>query len=435
MPQTQSHTQPDGPRTALSRRRVLGATAALASATALAACNRPGSSGAGSTETIAMLTLWHRLPDAATAALEAMVEEWNKANPDVQMTALHFDGTADELEKQVADAVAKGKVPDLVQVEAEDLPAWYGAGDLSDVTKAAASYTGSYTKGSLAQTTVDGVLCGIPLTVDPLVYAYDAAAFTEQGWSAPASWAELSSEGWAGGPAGKYVVTWDPERSAHRMAALTTADGGAWFTADGGTWTAAVDGEASQTVGAAVQKVLTDQIDVLATGDSAAQVVQASITSGTLLGAVVRGSEVASLLPDGAEAWTLTAAPTVSGSGTAVLEGGSSLCVPKGCEQTADALRAAHFLAGHVQELSDAGLVAASTTATPTTGDALAKAWGGQDVAGFLATTAKDAAGVTYAPAWDAVVDALSGVGSNPTPAADEVATALAAAQQAAQRG
>lgn len=116
MPQTQSHAQPDGPRTALSRRRVLGATAALASATALAACNRPGSSGAGSTETIAMLTLWHRLPDAATAALEAMVEEWNKANPDVQMTALHFDGTADELEKQVADAVAKGKVPDLVQV-------------------------------------------------------------------------------------------------------------------------------------------------------------------------------------------------------------------------------------------------------------------------------------------------------------------------------
>lgn len=435
MPQTQSRTRPGGHRTAVSRRRALAATAALASAAALAACERPGASGSGTTETVAMLTLWHRLPDKATTAVEAMVKEWNKADPDVQMTALRFDGTADELEKQVADAVAKGKVPDLVQVEAEDLPSWYAAGSLADVTKASASYTGSYMKGSLTQTTVGDVVCGIPLTVDPLVYAYDAAAFSQQGWSAPTSWTQLSDTGWSGGPAGKYVVTWDPERSAHRMAALTTADGGTWFTAHGGSWTASVDGDAAQKVGAAVQKVLTDQIDVLAAGDSSTQVLQESIGSGTLFGAIVRGSEVPSLLPDGAAAWTLGAAPTVSGSGTAVLEGGASLCVPKGCKQTDDALRAAHFLAGHVQEISDAGLVPASTAATPTTGDALAKAWGGQDVAGFLARTAKDAAGVTYAPAWDAVVEVLSSVGSNPTPAADEVATALAAAQQAAQQG
>ena len=96
---------------------IVGLLALLLAAMALTAgCGSsgggtPASPGASPTGVV-NITMWHGDIDYAKTAVDALVAEWNRANPNIQVTALYNGGSDFALQKTLT-AIAGGKPPDI----------------------------------------------------------------------------------------------------------------------------------------------------------------------------------------------------------------------------------------------------------------------------------------------------------------------------------
>jgi multiple sugar transport system substrate-binding protein len=182
------------------RRRSIGIVGLLAlfiAATALTAgCGSSGGSTPASPDAsptgVVNITMWHGDIDYAKAADDALVAEWNKANPDIQVTALYNGGSDFALQKTLT-AIAGGKPPDITYLFGSWManivksPKVVILNDLI-ASDPSVDWEDFWPTERLAAT-VDGKVVGIPALVDNLAVVYNKKLFDEAGVGYPtAEW-------------------------------------------------------------------------------------------------------------------------------------------------------------------------------------------------------------------------------------------------------
>lgn len=94
------------------RRRILATAAAATGILALSACSG-GGGGAGGMDARGPITIWYSNNDAEIAWGEQMVEAWNSANPDQQVTAQEIPAGSSS-EEVIGAAITAGNAPCLI---------------------------------------------------------------------------------------------------------------------------------------------------------------------------------------------------------------------------------------------------------------------------------------------------------------------------------
>jgi len=176
---------------------IVGLLALVLTAAALTAgC---GSSGDGTPASpdasptgVVNITMWHGDIDYAKTADDALVAEWNKANPNVQVTALYNGGSDFALQKTLT-AIAGGKPPDITYLFGSWMANIVKSPKvvlLNDLIANDPSFDWKdFWPTERLAATVDGKIVGIPALVDNLAIVYNKKLFDQAGVGYPtAEW-------------------------------------------------------------------------------------------------------------------------------------------------------------------------------------------------------------------------------------------------------
>jgi multiple sugar transport system substrate-binding protein len=176
---------------------IVGLLALVLTAAALTAgC---GSSGDGTPASpdasptgVVNITMWHGDIDYAKTADDALVAEWNKANPNVQVTALYNGGSDFALQKTLT-AIAGGKPPDITYLFGSWMASIVKSPKvvlLNDLIANDPSFDWKdFWQTERLAATVDGKIVGLPALVDNLAVVYNKKLFDQAGIGYPtAEW-------------------------------------------------------------------------------------------------------------------------------------------------------------------------------------------------------------------------------------------------------
>jgi len=136
------------------------------------------------------LTFWHGYTDAEADSLTARLDEWNAANPDVQIEPLFVNN--DKALQKLTVALQGGEPPDITYQYGSSLPQLAAAPGLVDLT----SWTQrpevgweDFVAGAREAATFEGRVLGVPALIDNLALVYNRALFDEAGLDYPtADW-------------------------------------------------------------------------------------------------------------------------------------------------------------------------------------------------------------------------------------------------------
>ena len=139
------------------------------------------------------LVMWERSGGNA-GMVDKLVEMWNAANPDRQITLTYIPHA--EMVAKLAQAIASGDVPDLMGMDLIYAPQFEKAGQLVDVTDKIKDWPQLKTAspGHMTVATYEGRLYGVPLYADVSALFYNTELFEKAGLDPakpPTSLAEL----------------------------------------------------------------------------------------------------------------------------------------------------------------------------------------------------------------------------------------------------
>ncbi|MCO1617910.1 ABC transporter substrate-binding protein [Micromonospora sp. CPM1] len=157
-------------------KRVRTTTTAVMAAVALVLAGCGGSDGKSDSKTFEFWSF-------ANINQKADVDVYTKAHPDVRVKLTEV-GSTTETAQALTAALAGGKVPDLVLIQADDLPKFMQSPDnFVDLTTLGANdIKGNYLDWVMAQsTTKDGKIIGVPTDVGGLAVAYRTDLFKAAG--------------------------------------------------------------------------------------------------------------------------------------------------------------------------------------------------------------------------------------------------------------
>ena len=157
-------------------KRVRTTTVAVVAAIALLLAGCGGSDGKSDSKTFEFWSF-------ANINQKADVDVYTKAHPDVRVKLTEV-GTTTETAQALTAALAGGKVPDLVLIQADDLPKFMQSPDnFVDLTTLGANdIKGNYLDWVMAQsTTEDNKIIGVPTDVGGLAVAYRTDLFKAAG--------------------------------------------------------------------------------------------------------------------------------------------------------------------------------------------------------------------------------------------------------------
>lgn len=149
------------------------------------------------------LTFWHGYTDAEEDSLNALIDDWNQANPDIQIEPLFVNN--DKALQKLTVALQGGEPPDITYQYGSSLPQIAEAPGLVDLTEWSqdpAAEWDDFIPGARTAATFDGRVLGVPALIDNLAIVYNVDLFEQAGIDPP-------SDDW----------TWDDLRTA--AAALT----------------------------------------------------------------------------------------------------------------------------------------------------------------------------------------------------------------------
>lgn len=353
------------------------------------------------------LEYWHRLPDS-----EGMIKvadsaaEFTKANPNIKVKTVKFEGDATQSYEKISAAVKAGNAPCLAQASYDGIPAMLVRGELMDVTEQVAQYKDNYAAGPWGQTSPGGKTYGIPQDTGPLVYYYDKDAFDALGLKAPTTWDEYWANAAKAKEAGKYTSVFFNDEAGDWFGAVAAANDTTWFSLDGDAWKVTLNGDKTKAVADAWQKSM-DAGDTFVTdrwGDPSP--FDTAVKEGKVIGYVGAAWEAAfnlgSLGKDKAN-WQVAQMPDMKSGPW----GGSAIVVLKGCEHPEQALKFANWYNTNMEAMASQGLVPAAKGDAPTPAKMKAL-YGGQDVM----KTLQEAATLSnpnwaYSPTWPAVKSTL----------------------------
>jgi multiple sugar transport system substrate-binding protein len=175
------------------RRRVCIVLAALG--LVASACTGAGDDqGTSPTEQTAQgpvtLTFWHGYTDAEADSLNALLDEWNADNPDIQVDPLFVNN--DKALQKLTVALQGGEPPDITYQYGSSLPqlaAAPGLLDLTDWVEQPEVDWEDFIPGARTAATFEGRVLGIPALIDNLALVYNKTLFDDAGLDYPdADW-------------------------------------------------------------------------------------------------------------------------------------------------------------------------------------------------------------------------------------------------------
>lgn len=413
------------------------ATAALGVVT-LAACSAGGETTGSTGPTTpgapaepVTIEYIHRLPDGdGMTKVADLAAEWNKANPDIQVTTTKFDGVAKEMLTKLETDVKAGNAACLAQVDYAETPTAYVKGLLQDVTADAEQYKKDFS-GAFSLMQVDGKTVGLPQDTGPLVYFYNKTAFAELGLDVPTNLTEFVATAAKAADAEKYVAAFEPDEAKFWLSGQAAAAGATWYAASGDAWKVTADSDASAIV-ADFWQTLLDGDDALVL-ERWSDAFTAALTDGRLIGTIGAAWETPLLADamagtDNDGQWAVAQLPDFGGGVTGP-DGGSGVAVTASCEHPAEALKFAGWFNTQIDALVSQGLVTAAIGEMKTP-DTIASFYGGQDVFAELAkANANLSSTFTYMPFFGTVGDAMSQAAAGAGSGSGKVADVFTAAQ------
>ncbi|MFC5815123.1 ABC transporter substrate-binding protein [Nonomuraea harbinensis] len=178
------------------------------------------------------LTYWTWAPN-----MDKVVEVWNKAHPDIQVTVSKQAGGDDAAAKFLTAAKA-GNPPDLVQAEYQHLPSFVAAEAVADLKAETETVKGEFGEGVWGLVTLgtDGVYA-VPQDSGPMMLFYRQDLFDEYGIEVPKTWDEYAE-------AARAVRKKDPKvylgtfssKDPGAFTGLAQQAGAQWWSISGEAW-------------------------------------------------------------------------------------------------------------------------------------------------------------------------------------------------------
>lgn len=344
-----------------------------------------GDAGAGSGDPVT-IDYWGWVP-----GMQALVDEWNDANPDIQVNYSAQSAGDDATFSKITTAAQAGDAPDLVQADVKWVTSLLQYAQ--DVTDEAAQYEENFTAGAWSNVTLDGTTYGLPQDSGPVVMYYNKARLDELGVAVPTTWEEYAQAAAAVAAAapGTYLGGFSSDDTENFQSYVQQA-GGQWWSIAGDAWSVDVDGAASVEVAEFWQGLV--DAGVVSPTKRWDPAFYNELANGTIL-SVVGAAWQAPLIADNAEAtsgdWAVATAPQwEAGATVSANNGGSTMLVLEGTEHAAESLEFANWLNTNVEGLLSLGLFPATQGAEIATPENIATYFGGQDVYGFLADAAEN---------------------------------------------
>jgi multiple sugar transport system substrate-binding protein len=224
--------------------KLKGVTAAVGLLAAVAAvltgCTATSATSADSNKTVHLtFTNWD-------GGMQTVVDEWNKANPKIQVKLIKPAGTGYTLYNKLITNNKAGTNPDVTEVEYQALPALISNKVVVSLDKYLPDLSKNFSSAALAQVQFQGKTYGVPQNTCPMVFFYRKDVFDKLGLSAPATWADYAKEAaviHAANPAqqiGNFTAA-DPGW----FAGLAQQAGANWWTTKGSTWTVGINDAAT----------------------------------------------------------------------------------------------------------------------------------------------------------------------------------------------
>ncbi|MCU1582962.1 MAG: extracellular solute-binding protein family 1 [Microbacteriaceae bacterium] len=178
--------------------------------------------------------------------MQTVVDEWNKANPKIQVKLIKPAGTGYTLYNKLITNNKAGTNPDVTEVEYQALPALISNKVVISLDKYLPDLSKNFSASALAQVQFQGKTYGVPQNACPMVFFYRKDVFDKLGLSAPATWADYAK-------AAAVIHAADP---AQQIGNFTAADpgwfaglaqqaGANWWTTKGTTWTVGINDAAT----------------------------------------------------------------------------------------------------------------------------------------------------------------------------------------------
>ncbi|KAB8168865.1 extracellular solute-binding protein [Streptomyces sp. 3MP-14] len=202
------------------------------------------------------LTYWAWAP-----GMEEVVELWNEANPDVQVT-VKKQASGDELVTKTVTAAQAGTAPDLVQAEYQALPTLASNNVTADISAEVAGVEDAFTPAVWQQVTLGtDAVYALPQDSGPLLFFYRADLFEEFGLSVPETWDEFADTA-------RALREIDPDRrlttfsanDAGLFAGLAQQAGAQWWTTETDRWRVAIDDAAGRRVSAFWEELVAEEL-------------------------------------------------------------------------------------------------------------------------------------------------------------------------------
>lgn len=326
------------------RRTLLGAvlSGALAAA-ALTGCSSEAEAGGPVT-----LEFWTWTLKGSDERAQAIVDQYEKENPDVTIKLSEVGGTADTTSKLLA-ADRADETPDVVQVEYRALPSLVVAGAVKDITEDVAPIQDAFEPNIWSLSSLGDQVYGIPQDIGPMMLTYRADRFAELGVAVPTTWAEYAE-------AAEQIHTKDPSTYIASFSAtefdffatLAAQAGGSWWQSDGDAWSVGIDDAPSLEMAAFWQDLVDRDlvaVEPLLTPEWNAQVNDGKILSWAA--AAWAPSVIYSVAPDTAGKWEGAPLPQwTAGDPSVAFLGGSTYLIPEKSKHAEEATKFASWLAG-----------------------------------------------------------------------------------------
>jgi multiple sugar transport system substrate-binding protein len=310
-----------------------------ASALLLSACSAGSGGDSGGKVT---LDFWSWAPNT-----QELVDVWNEENPDIQVKYTDAGGGKDSSAKLLTASRA-GNAPDLAAVEYPTLPSLIVADVALDITDMVGDeVTDAYAEGTLAQTTIDGHVFGLPQDVGPMALVYRSDLLEQWGIPVPTTWAEFATaaEAVRAADPNAYLASLPADQWAF-YAGVATQAGAEWWSLDGNEWTVGIADEASLEVADFFQDLV--ERDVISTEPILTPEWNAKANGGTMLSwpsALWAPGVIEGVAPDTIGKWSMTNFPQwTAGDAAVAFQGGSAVVVTNNSEHPEEAVKFATWL-------------------------------------------------------------------------------------------
>lgn len=312
--------------------RIKSALAAVAVLTLAAACGGGGgesSSSPGAPVKLDFLSLaWQK---ESVAANKQIVDEWNKANPGIQVT--YVQGSWDNVNDQLVTQFAGGTAPDVIHNDSPALAGFASDGYLLDLSdKLPAELKSDIPQAAWDTVTFDGGkgeqgVYGVPFLQESQVIIANKKLLDESGVRVPSpgepwTWDEFSAAAKKMTKGGTFGVAWPMKSPVNKTLNLALNFGGTFFQTAGGKTTVKVGPEEREVLQRIHDQLYKDKsADPAALGQGTADPLPAFYKGkfALLPAGVYLRQQVAEQAPDGFE-WVTLPAP----KGTSAQQGAVS---------------------------------------------------------------------------------------------------------------